>query len=176
MDRAYDSQTGHQRLAQTAIEAFNLCVTVDTQREYSLASYEIREYAGSIIEADVAEDEERLLRRATNWHFYRAGGPKEPCLVDRSLDRVFSSIASRIEAGQTDAADAYELIGRAMHFIEDMTVPAHVVPVTTTEFSAINQGPGRRLSGTGYAPGPSTLGRTSQGITWEVQGTGDSAS
>jgi hypothetical protein len=126
---AYDPRPGHERLAQTAIEGFNLCVAADTLREYSLASYALRDYAALIIEADVAEDEQNLVRRALNWHFHGVESSREIGLVDESLNRVFAEIEAEIAVESIQAVDAYELVGRAMHFLEDMTVPSHVVPV-----------------------------------------------
>jgi hypothetical protein len=126
---AYDPRQGHKQLAEAAIEGFNLCITADVDHVYSLPVFEIGKYAATIVEADVAEDEKNLLRRALNWHFYSTSGPQIHFLTDRSLDRVFSGIEDKLKADGIAPSGAYKLVGRAMHFLEDVTVPAHVVPV-----------------------------------------------
>jgi hypothetical protein len=82
-----------------------------------------------------AEDSSMLTlhQRTTNWHFYNRNHALEPFwFANRNLDVIF---AKRVEALNTllanpdaDTVKVYEQAGRVLHYIQDMSVPGHVVP------------------------------------------------
>jgi len=82
----------------------------------------------------------RSLSRLWNWHFYDAGlddadnphASIKPnwAKINRSLHRIF--VEKVILASQRIALrdqDFFVLSGEVLHFIQDMAVPAHVVPI-----------------------------------------------
>lgn len=130
--RAYLPEPTHDALARAAIAAYDACLTSSPDAAALRASHraiddDARE---GIVAGDVAEDSTHLLRRAWNWHFYSADErPLWHLGMDRTLNRVFGEIAAALASPDLDDAAIDHETGRAMHFLEDVTVPAHVVPV-----------------------------------------------
>ena len=95
----------------------------------------VAEYSG-------LEDISPLLERFLNWHFYDAyrdtGAAMGTTMFgsEKSLHRIYDQrIASLLDALEdADAASYYEYTGRILHFIQDMTVPAHVAPIYHYKF------------------------------------------
>ncbi|WP_221740596.1 hypothetical protein [Achromobacter denitrificans] len=88
--------------------------------------------------ADGTEAEDSNLvtlgQRAANWHFHnRDGKLQDGWFVNRSLDVIFAKRNDELEALLTarklDTEKIYKQAGRVLHYIQDMSVPAHVVPV-----------------------------------------------
>ncbi|MDD1001330.1 MULTISPECIES: hypothetical protein [Pseudomonas] len=82
-----------------------------------------------------AEDSNLLTlpQRATNWHFYNRNKKLEPFwFANRSLDVIFSKRIEKLNAllaePDADPVAVYEQAGRVLHYIQDMSVPGHVVP------------------------------------------------
>lgn len=91
------------------------------------------------------EDEKDLIERGTNWHFYNRDQqiPTRVSLpINRVLDRVFDYRISAMQAAFTQPSvsdeDRYYLAGRVLHYIQDMSVPAHVVPIYHMKFLFID--------------------------------------
>jgi hypothetical protein len=81
--------------------------------------------------------------RGTNWHFYNRGNQYEVDIaspVVKVLDRVFTAritdfdrtIGKIVDA--SDHKNIYNKAGRVLHYIQDMSVPSHVVPVFHYKF------------------------------------------
>lgn len=82
-----------------------------------------------------AEDSNLLTlpQRATNWHFYNRNKKLEPFwFANRSLDVIFSKRIEKLNAllvaPDADPVAVYEQAGRVLHYIQDMSVPGHVIP------------------------------------------------
>jgi hypothetical protein len=82
-----------------------------------------------------AEDSSPLtiLQRATHWHFYNRNEKLEPLwLVQRNLDAIFNKRIKKLNEllvkPDADPVAVYEQAGRVLHYIQDMSVPGHVVP------------------------------------------------
>ena len=82
-----------------------------------------------------AEDSSPLTlhQRITNWHFYNRNQRLESFwFANRSLDVIFARRVAALNAllAQPDAdlVEVYEQAGRVLHYIQDMSVPGHVLP------------------------------------------------
>jgi len=98
------------------------------------------EYEGSIVRGCVIEDIFPLHERLTKWHFYpenkalKPGRRKvmgvmlsvDPTSKQLCDDRV-ERLEREIEAGPS--RKLFRLVGRVLHHVQDMSTPAHVVPV-----------------------------------------------
>lgn len=88
--------------------------------------------------------------RARNWHFYNRDGQVRRAWwgAERNLDAVFRQrireLEERLETRESDPSEIYKATGRVLHYIQDMSVPAHVVP--------IYHGPGLKDRVDGYPP------------------------
>lgn len=74
-----------------------------------------------------------ILQRATHWHFYNRNEKLEPLwLVQRNLDAIFNKRIKKLNEllvkPDADPVAVYEQAGRVLHYIQDMSVPGHVVP------------------------------------------------
>lgn len=93
--------------------------------------------AGRALAAGTEAEDTSLLtlrERATNWHFYNRDEKLRPgWFGSRNLDDIFikrtQSLEDLLASQKPDTADVYERAGRILHYIQDMSVPAHVVPV-----------------------------------------------
>lgn len=122
-------ERGHAVLSNLAIDLFNLCVERGYGKpEYLLDQHERR----TIVEANLDEDRTRLLRRGLNWHFYNPQMESKQrilLVINRSFIPLFNEIDARLKQPELPWIGALRAIGRAIHFMEDLTVPAHSVPV-----------------------------------------------
>jgi len=82
-----------------------------------------------------AEDSSLLTlhQRTTNWHFYNRNQTLKPFwFANRSLDVIFAKRVEALDAllanPDADPVEVYEQAGRVLHYIQDMSVPGHVVP------------------------------------------------
>ncbi|MBP5954885.1 hypothetical protein ICA16_04340 [Pseudomonas anatoliensis] len=115
----------HSAYALKAAQAYQRCpgVTLPEQLAEALAT------------GTDAEDSNLLTlhQRITNWHFYNRNKKLEPFwFANRSLDVIFSKRIEKLNAllvePDADLVEVYEQAGRVLHYIQDMSVPGHVVP------------------------------------------------
>jgi hypothetical protein len=88
-----------------------------------------------------AEDADltRLGSRATNWHFYNRDSIPPLWWANTTLEKVYERRVKRLHkllARKPGAADTdkhlgkvFRQAGRVLHYVEDMSAPAHVIPV-----------------------------------------------
>jgi hypothetical protein len=74
-----------------------------------------------------------ILQRATRWHFYNRNEKLEPFwFFERNLDAIFNKRIKKLNEllvkPDADPVEVYEQAGRVLHYIQDMSVPGHVVP------------------------------------------------
>lgn len=107
------------------------------------------EAGGSTVTGVKAEDG-LTPTRASNWHFYNRDGQVRRAWwgAERNLDAVLRQrireLEKRLETREPDPSEIYKAAGRVLHYIQDMSVPAHVVP--------IYHGPGLKDRVDGYPP------------------------
>ncbi len=115
----------HSSYALKAAQAFQRCPGVKLPEQL----------AEAMATGTDAEDSNLLTlpQRATNWHFYNRNKKLEPFwFANRSLDVIFSKRIEKLNAllaePDADPVAVYEQAGRVLHYIQDMSVPGHVVP------------------------------------------------
>lgn len=125
----------HMRLTSKAIEIYR-------QYSSSNAGERFHDYRRTMMVGSKEADTTPVLTRLTNWHFYKADCALEPDSFDLSgllpTVKFYPTseilLAKRIcqlkkEAKKGLSRDFFELVGRVLHHIQDMSTPAHVVPV-----------------------------------------------
>ncbi|WP_460110503.1 phospholipase C/P1 nuclease family protein [Pseudomonas sp. S3_H04] len=115
----------HSAYALRAAQAYQRCPGVKLPEQL----------AEALAAGTDAEDSNLLTlpQRATNWHFYNRNKKLEPFwFANRSLDVIFSKRIEKLNAllaePDADPVEVYEQAGRVLHYIQDMSVPGHVVP------------------------------------------------
>lgn len=115
----------HSAYALKAAQAYQSCTGVKLPAQLGEA----------LAEGTDAEDSSllTLYQRISNWHFYN----RNQTLVsfwfaDRNLDDIFSTRVKRLHEllvkPDADPVQVYEQAGRVLHYIQDMSVPGHVLP------------------------------------------------
>lgn len=141
--QAYDPQIGHKPLSKAALKAYPTCFPDDsTFRQQKIQDY--------IVNGDLAMDEgllslppeyweeEEAIRlfsssvRVLNWHFYNPN-LTDPHITKRLLvNQSYRYLWRQANYGfrvMDYAEDQALFLGAIMHLVEDVSVPAHVVPV-----------------------------------------------
>jgi len=92
----------------------------------------ILEYKNEIIQGSADEDETQLLSRALNWHFYRQENSPTPKKVKfifyPTSENIFQKRIKQFQS-EKDLKKKYNILGRIIHHIQDMTTPAHILPI-----------------------------------------------
>ncbi len=78
------------------------------------------------------EDKSPLFTRITNWHFFKQNKQLQP--INLFLFKLNPTSELRVkklelELNNNTAKQGEKLIGRILHHIQDMSTPAHIVPV-----------------------------------------------
>jgi hypothetical protein len=115
----------HSEFADKAVEAYQTCPGVTLPEPLGKA------LAGGT----KAEDSDPLtaVERITNWHFYNRNQTLKPFwFFQRNLDSIFitrtKALNELLEDPDSNPVDVYKQAGRVLHYIQDMSVPGHVVP------------------------------------------------
>jgi hypothetical protein len=126
------SKEKHPFVTREAIKAYTSCI------EQLGVEDTLNDGSGLIVESTEFEDEFSLTRYF-NWHFYDAFHITQPKFsmgksitgARKSLHYIYNErINSLIESIENKTNnDVYEFTGRVLHYIQDMTVPAHVAPI-----------------------------------------------
>ncbi|MFJ2683345.1 hypothetical protein ACIOYV_06350 [Pseudomonas sp. NPDC087342] len=122
---AFDAKR-HSIYTLQAVQAYRDCAGVNLPFD-----------AGAALAAGTESEDTSLLtigERATNWHFYNREDKLRPgWFGSRNLDGVFAKRTRALEelmlSQKPSQDDVYELAGRVLHYVQDMSVPAHVIPV-----------------------------------------------
>lgn len=124
----------HQKITKRAIDLYHLHCPGPFSRH-------LNRYAEEVIEGSKEADTTPLTVRATNWHFYPANDRLAPIKTkllgfmpitiyptsDHILKRRIEELKKEISKGISE--DVFNLVGRILHHIQDMSTPAHAVPV-----------------------------------------------
>lgn len=115
----------HSAYARSAAQAYRSCPGVTLSEPLGKA----------LAKGTAAEDSSpwTLYQRITNWHFYNRNQRLEPFwFANRNLDVIFARRVAALDIllAQPDAdpVEVYEQAGRVLHYIQDMSVPGHVLP------------------------------------------------
>jgi hypothetical protein len=136
------SKDMHQVVTITSINAYQNCIQ-KLQLNDSLKAG-----INSIVKATKEEDESPLLERYLNWHFYDAFREDNDNRMGRSLTGARKSlhyiyndrVDSLVDAiNKTNLEQIYQYTGSVLHYIQDMTVPAHVAPIYHYKFLFIDK-------------------------------------
>ena len=143
--QAYDPETGHLPLSSVALDMYGQCFP---EKQIFLNHYRADILAGDAMmdegvlrggkqvfsfwhslfvkHADIFEASERVF----NWHFYN---PEREALADIGvIDQSLVGLYQKAQLGfvdNRDRSDKVFFMGALAHLTEDLTVPAHVVPV-----------------------------------------------
>ena len=89
----------------------------------------MHDFANEILRGVVDEDAIRP-ERMRNWHFYRSnkriGGKK---LIKYTSEDIFHKRIKEMNKYGKDDKRRYNNLGRILHHIQDMSTPAHVIPI-----------------------------------------------
>jgi len=107
--------------------AFNLIQRCEVP--LTISSEQVQILAKGTVDEDTTEPEVRLR----NWHFYNTyGNLRQGPLMYESLDHVFMYRNQQLQKQREQKNNLTKLThtqGRVLHYIQDMYVPSHVVPV-----------------------------------------------
>jgi hypothetical protein len=81
-----------------------------------------------------AEDKTQLYRRAMHWHYAERDGPRfVGAGFDSNFNKIFDKRVRDLEAAakapSCTRSDIFGKAGRVGHYLQDVRVPAHVIPV-----------------------------------------------
>ena len=127
--RAYEGSL-HQELTFIAAKRFNECAAeVALPR---LTPLQVRYVA----KANVRQAEANFFRKLTRWNYYDRERQQPRSLlwfVQTRMHQHFNRLAGELAAAEV-LADRYSGLGRIVNYLQDMTSPAHVVPVFTARW------------------------------------------
>jgi hypothetical protein len=144
--RAYSVETGHAPLTQAALQAYTTCFPDDpTFRGDDSNKNRLHLQLGNIA-MDKGESEIpwkyrnnslikpvfKLKNRLTNWHFYNPNKTSKAITRRVTVEQSQRRLWQRARHGFDTTSKAEEkplFLGALIHFVEDVSVPAHVVPV-----------------------------------------------
>jgi len=130
----------HKKITQKVLEIF---------KQYCQGNFvkKLEKYGAEIVDGSVDADKFPIFERATNWHFYKENNKLKPTkvgpvMVHPTSDHILNKRVSQLEecitaareadtpATRDDALEeAFELVGRALHHIQDMSTPTHITPI-----------------------------------------------
>lgn len=121
---AFKPAEQHEPISKQALSYYQKCTGQTIPEEYS----------GEFIDGVVSEDDV-TMERLLNWHFYnnrnRIG--TYYLLFYGANDKIFQKLLLRLESLLDSDAPRpeaiYKIAGRLAHHIQDMSAPAHVIPV-----------------------------------------------
>jgi hypothetical protein len=124
------SVANHVELTSRAVRLVNKC-----RAEHGLSTPALDDYLMGILEHYNAE-QDQWKRKTGLWHFPQVRddgdcpGPFPACLmvIERSYQPWVDSIWHQVEAG-LPADRLYPALGVALHYVQDLAVPAHALPV-----------------------------------------------
>ncbi len=120
----------HQQLTFLAAKQFNRCVAGTTVAP--LSALQVRYVA----RANTKQADTNFFVRIFRWNYYDRSGVGDQDLmwvIDTRFHPHFNEVVDRITDAD-DSATRYRDLGRLIGYVQDVTSPAHAVPVYTTRF------------------------------------------
>jgi len=135
------SKEKHQSVTDMAIKAYTSCIKERGVEDTLIDGTKL------IVEATKLEDESPLMQRYFNWHFYDVYKNTEFSMgksatgARKSLHHIYNERINSLVKSLTSNKknEIYEFSGRLVHYIQDMTVPAHVSPIYHFKFLWIDE-------------------------------------
>ncbi|MEM7099226.1 MAG: hypothetical protein AAF541_13270 [Pseudomonadota bacterium] len=118
----------HQRLTFIAAKQFNECVQ-DLPGVDRLSALDTR----YIVKANVAQSDGNVFSRMFRWSYYNRDDQTSKTflgLLDTRFHNRFKELIGRLDGSRSRQREL-QTLGRLTSFIQDVTSPAHVVPVYT---------------------------------------------
>ncbi|WP_372871164.1 hypothetical protein [Shewanella sp.] len=135
---AYEPSEGHRPLTQSAFEVLERCnIPLDTELKQQVMAGNLAMDMGAgklpatLMDSNPAKALYPMKVRIHNWHFYH---PDKTSDAQRLSGKTDMSMARLWQAGVTglteaDSSQQGYYLGALIHLIQDVTVPAHTVPV-----------------------------------------------
>ena len=120
----------HQELTFIAAKHFNNCAGDASLPR--LTPLQVR----YIAKANVRQTESNIFRRMTRWNYYDREEQRPRSMlwfIQTRMHQHFNRLVAELDAAQA-LADRYSGLGRIVNYVQDMTSPAHVVPVFTARW------------------------------------------
>ncbi len=120
----------HQELTFIAAKHFNNCAGNASLPR--LTPLQVR----YIAKANVRQTEANLFRRMTRWNYYDREEQRPRSMlwfIQTRMHQHFNRLVEELAAAEA-LADRYSGLGRIVNYVQDMTSPAHVVPVFTARW------------------------------------------
>lgn len=122
----------HQELTFLAARSLNACIAEQRLTARPLTPLQVRYVA----KTNRRQAQRNLFGRMFRWHYYDRAEQRDRSLlwlVDTRLHGHFRELAERLERPRTEASFFSDL-GRIANYVQDVTSPAHAVPVYTGRF------------------------------------------
>lgn len=132
---AYEDDV-HQQLTFLAAKHFTRCVA--DSEEQALSPLQVR----YVVRANVGIAQGGVFKRGFRWSYYDGGDSDGRALfglIETRFGEQFERAVRGFEAASTDG-DMLTRLGRIVHFVQEVTSPAHVVPVYTSRWWRFNVG------------------------------------
>ncbi|MDE0350827.1 MAG: hypothetical protein OXM56_14125 [Gammaproteobacteria bacterium] len=120
----------HQELTFIAAKHFNNCAGHAALPR--LTPLQVR----YIAKANVRQTEANIFRRMTRWNYYDREEQRPRSMlwfIQTRMHQHFNRLVAELDAAEA-LADRYSGLGRIVNYVQDMTSPAHVVPVFTARW------------------------------------------
>lgn len=122
----------HEKITDAALQQIDRCAKKPGSRWAHLSS--VNETARTLLNAcNVKQDE--IFRKFALWHFYANGTrrsgeglPGYKLAGDTTFDAYYARLVERMDAA-TEPREIYAAAGALLHFVQDVAVPAHVLPI-----------------------------------------------
>ena len=140
------SVENHKKLTAVAIKVFNQCADNQTNNKWLKSLNDVESFR--LVDGSYSEDED-YFDKSTNWHFYdREGliGRESPLEIFKKIiaeptmhprfNQLEITVSNLVKIDGIRSWQPYETVGKLIHYLQDVTVPAHVAPV----FHPLNDG------------------------------------
>ena len=120
----------HQELTFIAAKHFNNCAGDASLPR--LTPLQVR----YIAKANVRQTEANIFRRMTRWNYYDREEQRPRSMlwfIQTRMHQHFNGLVRELDGAEA-LADRYSGLGRIVNYVQDMTSPAHVVPVFTARW------------------------------------------
>jgi hypothetical protein len=127
---AYEPKN-HQVITFVAAKQFNNCLQEPGNGIPRLTPLEVR----YVVKSNVGQAKANPFGRMFRWNYYDVAGADRRWLwvMDTRFNGHFDDIAKEL-AETADPGEQLKLVGRLVSYIQDVTSPAHAVPVYSTRF------------------------------------------
>jgi hypothetical protein len=133
---AYESDI-HQQLTFVAAKQFSRCAQESDNIEH-LSALDTR----YVVRANVAQADSNVFTRMFRWNYYNRadeGNRTAVWLIDTRFHGHFDGLSATL-ADEDKRQQRLRTFGRILSYVQDVTSPAHVVPVFTTRWWRLSFG------------------------------------